>query len=150
MAQDAREIAAYIATGKTPEEVSCSVDLPYAYVLECTENPEFLKALKKVGGTPALDAWEEYRKVKQGRQDLKALVRENMGEYFRIMDDIVKDPKAKSEARASMLKFLIIESGILTESTEPLVSLELPKSFHLDMANAEAEVTAMKEKFDLV
>jgi hypothetical protein len=146
MVTDAREIAAYIAMGKTPEQVANEVDLPHSYVLECTEHEAFLPALEKVGGKSALDIWNEYKVTRQSRADLKGLVRENMAEYFKFLNDIAQDTKVKSEVRFATMKFLIQESGILSETVSTPVMQELPAMFLTKMVQAERELEEMYKK----
>jgi hypothetical protein len=143
IATDAREIAAYVSQGKTPEQVANAVDLPYSYVLECTEHESFLPALEKVGGAAALDVWKEYKAARQSRSDLKGLVRENMSEYFEFLNDMAQDTGIKSEVRFNIMRFLIQESGILSETSAAPVMQELPATFHVKMAEAEREVEEM-------
>jgi hypothetical protein len=138
--RDAQEIAAFVGKGLTPEQVATKVDLPLAYVTSLTGHPAFRPALEKIGGKAALDQWDEFQNEKAAKATLRALVRERLSDYFKVLDAIAMDPDAKQEVRSNTVRFLLTESGITKEEAPPPATQELPPSFFVAVNEAAEEM----------
>ena len=143
--KDAREVAAFIARGLTPVEVSQKVDLPLGYVNDLTRLPEFQGFIQHIGGDEAVTRWEEYALDKAAGASLRSLVRGRLTEYFEILDSIAMDGKNKPEVRFAVIKELLVQSKVSEDDVAPTTQ-ELPPSFFTSLVEADKEYEVWEAK----
>lgn len=138
-ARDSREIAAFISKGLSPDAVAAKVDLPIGYVLELTGAPEFVKDLKRVGGSEAVQRWREYTEGKAANTSLRKRVLSKFDAYMTQLEVIAEGADTKPELRFNVIKFMI-ERARIGDEAPPQNMAELPPSFFQALVTATQEM----------
>ena len=144
-ARDSREIAAFVSKGLSPHAVAAKVDLPIGYVLSLTEAPEFIKDLERVGGTEAVQRWNEYNEGKAANTSLRKRVMNKFDSYMTELETIAEDKNTKPELKFNVIKFMMERARIGDEPPQPPIA-DLPPSFFQSLVTASDEMDRWAEK----